>query len=62
MTPVAAFLWGFAGSLAVEIVALCRHYDEGKLNLPPRYRRVSFYIVRFLLASVAGQSLFALST
>jgi hypothetical protein len=52
MTPLATFLWGFAGSLAVEVVALNGYADRSRL--PKRYKTVSFWIARVLLAVVAG--------
>jgi len=46
------FFWGFVGSIAVEIVNLTRAYNLGKI--PRRYKRQPYWILRFLLAVVAG--------
>ena len=48
------FLWGFAGSVAVEVVALLSFYYTHPVELPERYRRVGFWITRFVLATLAG--------
>jgi hypothetical protein len=54
MKPTEAFLWGVAGSVAVEVVAVWKHYDGDGVELPARYKRVSFYITRILLAAIGG--------
>lgn len=54
MTPLQRFIWGFCGSLAVEIVILYQAYNSQKISIPQRYKRVGFWIVRFLLSAVAG--------
>jgi hypothetical protein len=47
------FLWGFMGSLAVEIVKI--HYLLGtSRKLPLRYTRPIYWIARLLLALTAG--------
>lgn len=47
------FLWGFFGSLAVEIVQI--HFLlGGSRKLPVRYTRPSYWIARLLLALTAG--------
>jgi hypothetical protein len=47
------FLWGFVGSLAVEIVKI--HFVLGaSRRLPLRYSKPMFWIARFLLAVTAG--------
>jgi hypothetical protein len=50
------FFWGFAGSLAVEVVAIFRilQQAEGDACLPDRYRTVSYWLVRLALAAVGG--------
>jgi hypothetical protein len=47
------FLWGFAGSLAVEVVALYRQYNLD-IRIPTRYSRPFYWIIRVLLAVVGG--------
>lgn len=47
------FLWGFLGSLAVEIVQI--HFLLGtSRKLPLRYSKPSYWIARLLLALTAG--------
>jgi hypothetical protein len=54
MTPVEAFVWGFAGSLAVEVITLFNLYNAEVRSLPRRYRKPGFWLVRFLVAVIAG--------
>ncbi len=49
-----AFLWGAAGSLAVEVVRLYHLCDGQRFYCPARYRKFSFWLVRIMLASIAG--------
>src|SRR2546421_6014124 len=51
------FLCGFLGSCAVEVVNLYHTYNvdtESDYVLPKRYRRVGFWVIRLLLALIAG--------
>ncbi|MGH7895078.1 MAG: hypothetical protein ACREQL_10435 [Candidatus Binatia bacterium] len=50
------FFWGFAGSLAVEVVTIFHIFQqaEGEMSLPGRYRTVSYWLVRLALAAVGG--------
>ena len=48
------FWWGFGGSAAIEIVTAARYYYPPHSRLPSRYNSFTFYIVRLLLAVVAG--------
>lgn len=52
-SPMCTFLWGFLGSFAVEIAALCRRFDS-KTSIPTHYKQVSFWVVRASLAVVGG--------
>jgi hypothetical protein len=54
MSPLEVFFWGFAGSVAVEVVALLRYYETEKRRLPPRYHKKMFWVLRFLLAVIGG--------
>ncbi len=54
MTPHEIFLCGFAGSAAVDVVAASQVYNAQTIVVPERYKRVAFYVVRVLLAIVAG--------
>jgi hypothetical protein len=47
------FLWGFVGSLTVEVVRI-HGYLSTAGRLPLRYRRPMFWVVRLLLAMTAG--------
>jgi hypothetical protein len=47
------FLWGFVGSLAVEIVKI-HCYLGASRRLPLRYSKPTFWIARLLLAMTAG--------
>jgi hypothetical protein len=47
-------LWGFLGSAAVELMNLFGFYTSRRGRLPSRYRKVGFWITRFVLALVAG--------
>ncbi len=54
MSPgLIVFLWGAGGSVAVEVVTLWGFYEQGKA-IPVRYQQVGFWIVRLLLAIMAG--------
>ncbi len=54
MTIPETFFWGFLGSIAVEIVAAAHDYNSSGERLPDKYKRIDFYILRVLLAVVAG--------
>ena len=54
MSPLSTFCWGFAGSAAVEVVALLGFYYADPVRLPQRYRKPGFWLTRFLLAVLAG--------
>jgi len=54
MSPWETFLWGFAGSAAVEVVALLSFYYSNPVELPERYGRAGFWMTRFVLACLAG--------
>jgi hypothetical protein len=53
-SPMAIFLWGCAGSIAVEISNLHSAYQKSEIEIPERYYRVGFYIVRLCLTVLAG--------
>lgn len=54
MDPIETFLWGVGGSVAVEAVSLYNYTNSRSGLLPKRYKRVAFWMVRMLLAIVAG--------
>jgi hypothetical protein len=45
------FWWGWLGSIAVPTVQLALQY---KGSMPELYTRVSFYVIQFSLAVIAG--------
>lgn len=53
MTVLQQFLWGFVGSLAVEIVKIHLLLGASR-RLPLRYLKPVFWIARLLLACTAG--------
>lgn len=48
------FLWGCGGSIAVEVITLYSVYQKAKIEIPERYQRVGFYVVRACLTLLAG--------
>lgn len=54
MSPLETFSWGFSGSGSVEVVTLLGFYYKNRPRLPDRYRKVGFWITRFVLACLAG--------
>ena len=44
------FIWGFVGSLAVEVMSVYNTWD----SIPSRYRQVSFWMVRLVVACIGG--------
>ena len=54
MHPLETMLWGFLGSVAVELMNLFGFYTSRRDRLPSRYRKVGFWVTRFVLALVAG--------
>lgn len=53
MTPVEMFLWGVGGSIAVELIELQIHYNKER-PFPEKYRKIGFWIIRILIAIMAG--------
>jgi hypothetical protein len=54
MTAYEVFLCGFAGSFAVDVVAVAQVYNAQTIVVPERYKKKAFYVVRLLLAIIAG--------
>jgi hypothetical protein len=48
-----SFLWGAAGSAAVEVLIAYRLYERGAPT-PAHYSKPGFWIMRSLVAAVAG--------
>jgi hypothetical protein len=54
MTPIECFLWGFAGSCAMEVLAALPLFQSQPIQVPERYHRKSFWLIRLLLAIISG--------
>lgn len=54
MTMIETFIWGFAGSIAVEVANLYQVFQSDEIIMPERYKLFSFWVIRFLLAVIAG--------
>jgi hypothetical protein len=53
VSEVQLFLLGFGGSCAAEVIVLYQLY-QGEAAFPIRYRKLGFWVVRLLVAVVAG--------
>lgn len=54
MTTIEVFGWGLFGSITMELVTLVQAHNIDAKRLPPRYHQLPFWIIRGLLALVAG--------
>lgn len=54
MTPFEAFVWGFGGSVAIEILVVARYFAPRKRKLPARYSDRYYYVLRFAIAVISG--------
>ncbi len=54
MTPTTTVRLGAGGSLTVEVLNAYQAVNANDGDLPRRYKRIPFYLVRVLLAVVAG--------
>lgn len=54
MTPLSVFLWGMLGSISIEIVNAYNAINLNGGDLPPKYGKLPFVIVRILLSFMAG--------
>ncbi len=62
MSAPEVFLWGFGGSVAMEIVAALPIFQADEIIIPERYKRKLFWLIRLLLAAVAGALALAYDT
>ena len=53
MGPMDLFLWGAAGSIAVEVVHLVKRFNSGR-PFPKKFKVRWYWVARAMLASVAG--------
>ena len=54
MSIVTIFLCGFAGSVAIDVMAALRIYEAKSVKFPERYRHWFYYVCRLLLACIGG--------
>lgn len=54
MSMIETFMWGLGGSVAVEVANLYQIYQSEEIVIPVRYKRISFWVVRIILAFMAG--------
>jgi hypothetical protein len=54
MPTMQIFLWGAAGSLAVEIARLYSAVERPQGCMPARFKTVAFWVVRAFLTAVGG--------
>jgi hypothetical protein len=54
MSGVHQFVWGFLGSLAVEIVDANELFHAERVTIPERYKFIAYWLVRFGLAVMGG--------
>jgi hypothetical protein len=55
MTSLEVFLWASSGSLGVDVIAFAKHYQsERKRKLPHYYYSVGYYVLRLVIAGMAG--------
>lgn len=48
-----SFVWGFAGSMAVEIMAAYSTWDSSR-GLSKKYKKFHFWVIRVLVACIGG--------
>jgi len=54
MTLLETFVWGFCGSVAVEVVALYHIFQSDPIKIPGRYKSYLYWFIRLCLAVIAG--------
>lgn len=54
MSLLETFIWGFLGSLAIEIVNIYQVFQDENPKMPSRYKSYLFWFVRLMLAIIAG--------
>lgn len=54
MSLLETFIWGFSGSVAVEIANIYQVFQEENSKMPSRYKSGLFWFVRLILAIIAG--------
>lgn len=54
MRELHQFVWGFLGSLAVEIVDANEFFQANEIKLPERYKLLTYWLLRLGLALIGG--------
>ncbi len=54
MGELQQFFWGFAGSMAVEILDLNDIFENERIRIPARYKSKFYGFVRMCLAAAGG--------
>lgn len=54
MSGFCQFVWGFLGSVALEIVDAYEVFHAEGMRVPDRYKCIAYWLVRFGLAAVGG--------
>lgn len=54
MSLFETFMWGFSGSIAVEIANIYQVFQDENSKMPSRYKSFWFWCVRLILAIIAG--------
>lgn len=53
------FVWGFLGSLFVDVAEVIPFYHETPIAFPERYRRKSYYALRIAVGVMGGALVYA---
>jgi hypothetical protein len=54
MSPATVFACGFVASIAVDVVIATEVFNPGRIRVPERYRHPMFYLLRLVVALLAG--------
>jgi len=54
------FWWGCVGSISVEVIEIFQYYRSDPIKFPARYQKFLYYIIRILVACIAGCVVIAL--
>lgn len=53
------FIWGFAGSLVVDVIEAIPFYHETPISFPERYHRKSYYALRLAVGAIGAALVYA---
>ena len=48
------FWWGCIGSISAEIIDIFQYFNQEPVTVPERYKKWNYYVVRLIVALVAG--------